>query len=42
MFMGILKACMSVFHVSAWCMQKPEKGMESAGIGVIGSCKPQS
>lgn len=38
--MCILLACMSVHHVSAWCMQKPEEGIQSVGTGVVDCCNP--
>jgi hypothetical protein len=30
---------MSVYHVHAWYLRKPEKGMESLGTRVMDSCK---
>ena len=40
MFMGILPIRMSVQHVHAWCLWKPEEGFRSPGAGVIGSYEP--
>lgn len=40
--MGILSECMSVHHVHAWCLQKPEVDIGSPGTGVPGGCKSPS
>jgi hypothetical protein len=32
MCMDALPACMSVYHICAWCLRKPEGGIELAGI----------
>lgn len=39
-FLCILPTCMSVRHVCAWCLSRPEVGIESSGTGVRGSCEP--
>ena len=39
MHTGILPACISVYHVGAWCPQKLEEGIKSLGIGVMDSCE---
>lgn len=38
--MGILLACISVFHLSAWTIKKPEKGTISHGTRVIDENDP--
>lgn len=38
--MIVLPACMHVYHVCAWYLQRPEEGVRSPGTEVIDSCKP--
>lgn len=38
--MGVLLACMSVYHIHASCPQEPEKGSESPGTGIPDGCEP--
>jgi hypothetical protein len=40
MCLGVLPACMSVYHVHGWCLQKPEEGIKRFGTGGIGGCEP--
>ena len=35
MCMGALPACMPVYHVCAWCPQRPEKSIRFSGAGVM-------
>ena len=35
--MSVLPACMSVFYVGAWCLQRSEEGVRSSETGVIDS-----
>lgn len=39
MCMGVLHACLSVHHASAYLVQRPEEGNGSPGIKVTGGCK---
>lgn len=39
MCMGALTACMSVYHVCAWCPQKPVEDIRSLESGVTDNCK---
>jgi hypothetical protein len=34
LFMGVLPACMSVYHVHAWCPQWLEEGIGSPGTRI--------
>jgi hypothetical protein len=36
--MNVLLACMAVYHVHAWCLWEPEKGIGCPGVGVTDSC----
>lgn len=36
---SVLRACMDVHCVHAWCPQSPEKGVGSSGAGVTGHCE---
>lgn len=38
MFMDVLLACVSIYHMSAWCSQRPE-GVRSCGSGVTVGCE---
>jgi hypothetical protein len=40
MCVSVLPACMSVYHVCAWCPQGSEDGAEFTAAGVVGGCKP--
>ena len=40
MCLSVLPACVYVYHVSAWYLQKSEEGIKSPGTGVTDSCKP--
>lgn len=35
MFVDVLSRRMSVHHICAWCLQRPEMGIRSPEIGVI-------
>lgn len=37
--MNILPACMSVYHMHAWCWQRPEEDIGSPWTGVTGRCE---
>ena len=37
--MGVLHACMSVYHLHAWYPQRPEDGFRSPETGVAGACE---
>ena len=37
--MGVLFACLSMYHVCAWCLWWPEEGIGSPGTGVTDSCE---
>jgi hypothetical protein len=39
MCLSVLPACASVHHFHAWCLQRPEEGVESSGIGVTDACE---
>lgn len=39
MYMNILPACMSVYHMHAWCWQRPEEDIGSPWTGVTGRCE---
>ena len=36
----VLSTCMSVHHVCAWCLKKPEDDVRTHGTGVTDSCEP--
>jgi hypothetical protein len=36
--MGALSACLSVHHMSAWCLSKPEEVVASPGPGARDVC----
>lgn len=38
--MGVLFACIRVYHVYAQCIQKPEEGFGSPATGITVGCKP--
>ena len=38
-YVSVLPACISVQHVHAWCLQRPEEGVGSPRSGVNDSCK---
>lgn len=38
MFMNDFPACMYVYHVYAWCLQRPEKSAGSLGVVNAVSC----
>lgn len=38
--MAVLCACMSVYHMHAWCLQRPEEGVESGTGAVTDDCEP--
>jgi hypothetical protein len=38
MCMGLLPACVPVYHIQVWCLQKTE-GIRNHGMGVIDSCE---
>lgn len=40
MHMGVLLACMSMYHFLAWCPLRREKGIESPRTGVLDGCEP--
>lgn len=37
--MAVLPACMYLYHVPAWCLWRPEKGIRSPRTGVTDSCE---
>jgi hypothetical protein len=38
--MCVSSACMSAYHVNAWCPRRPEDGIISHGTGVTDVCEP--
>lgn len=38
--MGVLPAYISVYHMKALCLQRPEEGVRPPGLGVTGDCDP--
>jgi hypothetical protein len=38
-FFFLWLACMSVYHICAWCPGKPEEGVRFSGTGVTDSCE---
>ena len=38
--MGVVSACMFVYHVSACCSQRQDEGVRSPGTGVIDGYEP--
>ena len=39
MCMNVLLACLSVYHMHAWSLQKPEEGIRTPGTGVTDGCE---
>lgn len=37
--MTVLPACISVYHMHAWCPQRSEEGIRSPGTGVPDNCE---
>jgi hypothetical protein len=40
LFYECVIACMSVYHMDAWCPQRPEEGIRSPGTVVPGRSEP--
>ena len=40
MYMGVLPACMFVYHVCHWWQQRTKNGIRSSETGVIDDCEP--
>lgn len=38
--MTVLPACISVYHMHAWCPQRSEEGIRSPGTEVMDGCGP--
>lgn len=38
--MWFLSACMSVYHMHVWCLQRPEEGVEPGTGAVTDGCEP--
>lgn len=37
---GVLPACISVYHVHVWYLRRPERGIGSGGTRVMNGCEP--
>lgn len=42
MRINALSTCRSMYHMHAWCLQRPEEGIGSPGTGVTNSSEPQN